>query len=182
MKLFVFGLLAKSVFIFSIVFSCYGQKTTEPNQNLIRDQVVKAENNQNSCKEWKRIELGKFSFFAPEIVKMEKKVGVDLSAWTYEDKDIQITIYSGSRSPTAGGTVQRLPSYKQKKLWIDNISTIIWFYDEEQFPYKYTSAARYYVENTAAGDAITIYVRSSQSDSEWIAEKIFDSVKFTNRK
>ena len=132
----------------------------------------------HSAFDWKRFDIGNMSFYAPKYFKMEYRRGLDLSSWVYKDSAIEFRIYFGPDSPNASGIVQRFPSYHKKAAWVNDIYTDLWSYEDESSDYRYVFAARFYIENKPKGDAVTIYLQSTNNDQREFAEKIFSSVKF----
>jgi hypothetical protein len=163
------------VMCFFASWSSFAQGTN----STVRGKATECFNRINE--NWRLIKMENLSFCSPFDISFDEVSGIDTSPKRYSGKEGVVEIYFGPNSPRVGGPEQKLPSYHEKSLWIDNVWTFVWQYKDEKGKLGYVSAARFYLENKKEGDAILIFISSPGADLQNQSSKVFNSVRFASK-
>jgi hypothetical protein len=167
--------------IFTWILLVIAISTVSLGQGSTKKQDKTLARSTSNCEEpeWRPILFEKFSICFPGAIEFKEKKGIDLYYWQHESDGLDIKIYTGPGAPTAGGYAQKLSSYKQDSSRIDGVPAVEWSYFDENAALPWISAIRFYINGSAKGDAISIFVQSKDAKPMFNLDisKMFASVR-----
>ncbi len=129
-------------------------------------------------KDWQKIELNSFSFYAPKELKGGAEKCIEGGCYDFESNDLSLSI---DINPDAGHATfeKEYQSYCEIFTRIDKANAWIWYFEQDK-KYKYNAGVNFTFKN--GGDyKIGMYLFSKSENIREISEKIFRSVKFKER-
>src|SRR5690606_10244004 len=130
-----------------------------------------------SLEECERLIIESYSLCVPKVYEFLEKLGIDLAYWEYVDTDTVIRVYTGPGAPSEGAFAQSLTSFRKERVFVSDVFTTIWSYEDEPTGRRYVVGARYYIEGTEKGHALSIFIRFDDQDFRETAESIIHSFR-----
>lgn len=170
--------------VFSIlVFSCQKQAA----QNVNRQNDIP--------KDWKLVDLNRFSFLLPKSMEDKKARGIDSEVWRFEDKDMGLQIDSGMYTNDFHDLKDSY-EVKEEKVTIDNKNVKFFIWDENKNnsttfevnkdgsikPHetyeKHFAIGVYFKNDWLSNDATNFVITTKTLEGLETAKKILHSIKF----
>lgn len=158
-------------FVFALGVHCLGQGSTKTSiSEGIKTDVG------SDCKDWEEINLKTVTFCLPKEIKQVKVRCIDTPCFSFRSENSELDIEI-SDSTTWDSYGRQLPSFTYKYITVEGVSlAAMWFYEKEQYGYKYVYGARFLIDKST-NYAAAMILRFKDIKDKDTAERIFTSVR-----
>jgi hypothetical protein len=138
---------------------------------------------------WQKLELAEFTLYAPVELKSWSGRKYDNETDSYTSSELYLQIGYGSAAPTNYAKYESkygigVINYSDKVVTVDGEAVWLWFYETPNTAdkFRYNALARYRCYEKERENTFTLALYSKTIDIKVLAEKVFTSLRFTNRK
>jgi hypothetical protein len=164
-----------------VVFLSLALKAQQPAQKEKGDNSIEIAEPFDISKynDFQEVFFDEFSIFVPKSYKIEKKWSIDGGGQGYKDNENDFNVSLSPFAPVPATTEKELPSYKERKIFINQIYAWMWSYQKKNGDYKYVTGINFKLRKRK-GIRATISLHSKDPQNRELAEKIFLSIRFND--